>query len=59
MYGTGKHNRNSTFGIFIRSHPRPEVAGHLAQRVFQGWRATSGRATRTIQGLFTNKKVKI
>ena len=24
--------------------PRPEVAGHLARPIFQGWRATSGRA---------------
>jgi hypothetical protein len=50
---------NSNFDIFVRSHPRPEVAGHLAQCVFQGWCATSGRALRTIPRLFANKKVKI
>ena len=38
---------------------RPEFAGHLAQYVFQGWCATSGRALRTIPRLSANKKVKI
>jgi hypothetical protein len=29
---------HSIFGVSVRSHPRPKVAGHLAQRVFRGWR---------------------
>jgi hypothetical protein len=40
---------------FIRTRAR-EVAGHLAQRVFQGWCAISERALRTIPRLFANKK---
>jgi hypothetical protein len=43
---------------FIRTRAR-EVAGHLAQRVFQGWCAISERALRTISRLFANKKSKL
>jgi hypothetical protein len=43
---------------FIRIRAR-EVAGHLAQRVFQGWRAIPERALRTISRLFADKKSKL
>ena len=43
---------------FIRTRAR-EVAGHLAQCVFQGWCAISERALRTISRLFANKKSKL
>jgi hypothetical protein len=49
---------NTKFGISVHSHPRA-VAGYLARRVFQGWRATSGRALRMISRLFVNGTVKI
>jgi hypothetical protein len=47
-----------TFEISVHSHPRP-VPGYLARRVFQGWRAASGRALRMILRLFANGTVKM
>jgi hypothetical protein len=49
---------NSKFDFNVRSQPRSEIAGHLAQRIFQGWRAASGRALRKIPRRFVNGKVK-
>ncbi len=49
---------NSKFGISVHSHPRPEVAGHLARCVFQGWRTTSGRALRSFSAQSRERKVK-
>ncbi len=43
---------------FIRIRAR-EVAGYLARRIFQGWRAASGRAKRMISRLFANGTVKV
>ena len=48
----------SKFDITVHPQPRPEDAGHLARRIFQGWRAASGRATRTLLRAFSNRTVK-
>ncbi len=51
-------NSNSKFDFNVRSQPRSEIAGHLAQCIFQGWRAASGRALRKIPRRFVNGKAK-
>jgi len=53
-----RNTSNSKFDFNVRSQPRSEIAGYLAQRIFQGWRAASGRALRKIPRRFVSGKAK-
>jgi hypothetical protein len=53
-----RYGVDSIFDLGVRSQPRSEIAGHLAQPAFHGWRATSGRARRVTPRILANEKAK-